>query len=127
MFRVANRNQKTIKGISMQNNYKRRPSIKKGFIQSVEVSDIIKNDFVGQNDYYIHTLSIKDDRGEVKEFAMRQISDEPKLPVDTYVSFRFNKNREFSLPLIEVKSFGKAFTQEELQAINNEIKTPHLK
>lgn len=103
----------------MYNSYKKKPSTLKGYIESIEVSDLVKNDYVGQKDFYLHTLGIKDNNGEVKHFTMRQMAEESKFDVGTYVTFRYNKNKEFKLPLIEAKSFAKTYTPEEIAEMSN--------
>ena len=103
----------------MYNKYQKKPSIKKGFITSISVSELVKAKYSDENDYYLHTVEIKDDYDRVSSFVMRLVSTEHKLPVGTYVSFRHKKNSGFKLPVIEVRSFCKTFTKEELAAINN--------
>lgn len=106
--------------------YKKKVLSVKGHIESIEVSDLIKNDWVGaqQKDYYIHTISIKDDEGKVSKFQLRQISDEKKFDEGTYVTFRYNHRKEFKHPLIESKSYAKTYTQEEMQAMMNNDSKP---
>lgn len=103
-----------------KNNYK-KPLTKKGYIEDIKISDVIKNDYVGQSDYYLHSIIIKNENNETEEFIMRQMTTEIKFEVGTHVTFRYNNNKDFDKPLIEAKSFGQSLSPKELDVINNKI------
>ncbi len=111
----------------MRNTGFKKPKMSKGFIDKIEVSDVIKNDYIGEKDYYKHTLHILIG-DNIKTFTLTQINSEPKFEEGTYVAFRHYPLKGSSIEKIEAKSFAKAFTPEEIQAFSNiniaEVKKP---
>lgn len=94
----------------------------KGEIADYQVSDLIKNDWVGANnrDYYFHTLKIKDG-DEVQTFKVCFLNDEPRFEIGDYVSFRYTFDKELKENKIEAKSLGKSLSPKELAEINKNI------
>jgi len=102
---------------------KQKPSVLKGRIKEINVSEKITPANPEYKDFYLHTLSVECENGDLKIFDLRQMSKEIKFPVETFVCFRFNKasKNEFKNPLIEAKSLAKSFTKEELSQFNKPI------
>jgi len=94
-----------------------------GYITKYEVAEeMIKNDLVGEKDYYHHIVTVKPEDGEESSHVLRQKTDEPMHEVGTYVSFNYYPAKEAKQQglstMIEWKSFVRKYTPEELAAFS---------
>jgi hypothetical protein len=103
--------------MAYNNNYK-KPKTLKGYITGYEVSDLVKNDWVDQKDYFHHIITIKQADDTEEKFFMVKMTDEKVFEEGTYVAFRYKADAELKKSgikhKIEAKSFSKTMTPEEL-------------
>lgn len=95
----------------------------KGYITDYKIEEeLIKNDYVGQKDFYYHIISVKTIDGIESEHLLKQMNNEKCFEKGTYVSFNHYPTKEASLKgltSMESKSFVKTYTPEELQAFSS--------
>ena len=95
-----------------------------GYITKYEVAkEMIKNDLVGENDYYHHIITVKPAEGDESSHVLRQKTEEHMHEEGTYVSFNYYPAKEAKEQgletMVEWKSFVKRYTQEELKAFSD--------
>lgn len=111
-----------------QKNFYKKPKTLRGYIKDYTVEEeIVKNDYVGQKDYFHHKLTIEAADGTEEQFLLRQMESTKKVEEGTYVSFQFKPDDEAKKlglkNIIVSKSLGKAMSPEELAAYNQHIQT----
>lgn len=94
-----------------------------GYITNYEVAkEMIKNDLVGEKDYYHHVVTVKNNEGEESSHVLRQKTEEAMHEVGTYVSFNYYPAKEAKQQglstMIEWKSFVRKYTPAELAAFS---------
>lgn len=109
------------------NNYK-KPKTLKGYITGYEVSDLVKNDWVDQKDYFHHIITIKQADDTEEKFFMVKMNEEKVFDEGTYVTFRYKADAELKKEgikhKIEAKSFSKTMTPQELAAFQESMNAP---
>lgn len=114
-----------------KSKFQKKPKSIRGYIKDYKVDpNMIKNDYVGQKDYFHHEVTIEGTDGTEETFLLRQLSDEKKFEKGDFVTFRYNASPEAKSKgfkhLIEAKSFAKTMSPEELAAYNQHMQASNV-